>query len=49
MADEDQIDTVDTSIDDGLETAVEATLGDEHDPQEEIVTIEQPSLAAAPL
>jgi hypothetical protein len=44
MSDEDV--TIDQSIDPPVDTAIEAPLTEIEDPQEDIVTIEQPSLAA---
>jgi len=48
MSDEDQVDTIDLSFELPRDTVVEVTP-EEVDPQEDIATMEQPALSAAPL
>ena len=47
MFDEDQAETLDTTIEPQLDTLLETALCAVEDPQEDIVTIEQPQLAPA--
>jgi hypothetical protein len=47
MIDEDRPQTLDTQLDPALDTVLEVALDELDDPQEDIATIEQPSLAAS--
>ncbi|MBL0216915.1 MAG: hypothetical protein IPQ07_23925 [Myxococcales bacterium] len=48
MFDDDQVETLDTAIEPQLDTLLETALDAIEDPQEDIVTIEQPALSASP-